>query len=65
MDSGLTHPRRQMRRQESQAVLEGDESVALSISCWQCGHTMWVDWAPSGTTVVTMVVGAAGEGEVS
>jgi len=54
----ISYPSKQMIRLESQAVVVGEVDVALSISWWQWGHTMWVDWAPRGTTVVRMVVGA-------
>lgn len=43
---------------DNQATIDGEVLVAVSTSAWQCGHIMWVDWDPRGTTVVTTAVGA-------
>lgn len=47
-----------MMKPDNHATNEGEVLVAVSISAWQWGHIMCVDWEPRGTTVVTIAVGA-------
>ena len=46
-----------MMKLDKYAIIDGLVLVAVSISVWQWGHTIWVDLLPKGTTVVTMAVG--------
>lgn len=49
----------QIMHPDNHATTDGEVLVAVSISEWQCGQIMCVDCDPSGTTVVTIAVGAA------
>ena len=41
---------------DNHATSPGLALTAVSISAWQVGQIMWVDFTPTGTIVVTIVV---------
>ena len=50
-----TYPRRAITTPDMYAIIPGSVFVEVSISAKQCGQIIWVDWGPTGTTVVKIV----------